>query len=335
MNAENNVLHETINDHEKALHWAIEYLASHKKTNVSSYRIVVETSYSIVYQIETSRGIVYLKQVPRPLFLEPDTLHFLHSMHCKNIPEVLAQNPELNCFITISCGNLSLRHRFNGEINFKMLQKGIINYTGIQRQLESKIESLLAHNIPDWRLSHFPEFYKKLLENNQLLRDDGLREEEIHQLHQLYPLCVDLSEKISQYNIPATINHCDFHENNMILDEKTGVVSIIDWGETVISHPFFSLNGCLWNLAYFYKLKETDELYRQLQSHCIAAWLSLYHETTLLKTFEVTHQLLGIYAALSYERLYQMTKNQSKTVQQEHPGSIAGCLRTFLKLSRE
>ena len=37
----------------------------------------------------------------------------------------------------------------------------------------------------------------------------------------------------------------------MLFDSNAGTINIIDWGEVVVSHPFFSLNGCLWNTTHF------------------------------------------------------------------------------------
>ena len=71
-----------------------------------------------------------------------------------------------------------------------------------------------------------------------------------------------------------------------------------------------------------------------LQSACIAPWVVDYKEIPMLKAFDLANQLLGIHAALAYQRIYMATQDQQKTVQQEHPGSIAGCLRTFLKISK-
>ncbi len=320
-----------MNNHEKALQWAINHLSFDKNMHVLSHRVIVETSYSIVYQIESSQDTFYLKQVPKALFLEPYTLKFLHTSQCTSIPEIIAENKRLNSFITTSCGDISLRHLFQGEINMDMLKRGIDAYTRIQRQLENKTESLFKLGIPDWQLHQLPIKYNELINNTDLLKNDGLTPKEIAQLYQLIPTCIELCEKAAQYYIPETINHCDIHENNMLLDNKTGAINIIDWGECVVTHPFLSLNGCLWNLTYFNKIKESDADYRKLQLQCISPWKNQYDETTLLEILGITNQLLGIFAALSYERLYQMTQDESYTVQQEHPGSIAGCLRTFLK----
>lgn len=320
-----------MNQHEQALQWAEHYLTSSERSNIVDHQIVVETSWSIVYKIETAQHVVYLKQVPEAMFLEPATLAFLHHQGCKNIPEILAVNPALHCFLMAACGDFSLRHLFKGEVSFSLMQPGIFTYTTIQRSLENKIEQMLSLGIPDWRLDKFASLYSQLIQQDKLLLDEGLTEKEIEHLHYLNPTCQYLCEILSKHNIPETISHSDFQENNMLLNEKNGAINIIDWGETVISHPFFSLNGCLWNITYFNEIKQTDLMYHQLQSQCIAPWLNLYNQQTLLELLNITNQLLGVYAALGYERLYVATQhNQTKTVQQDKHGSIAGCLRTFL-----
>lgn len=313
-----------------ALQWAIQYLASYKKIEIVNHEIVAETAYSVVYKIETTQNIIYLKQTPEALFLEPKTLAFLHQQGCKNVPELIAENNELHCFLMSSCGDVSLRHLFNSQVDLKKINQGVFNFTSIQRLLENNVQQLITLGTPDWRLDKLPSLYYQLIQQDNLLIEDGLTVEELDRLHQLYSTCIKLCDALSQYNIPETINHCDFHENNMLLDRKTGDISIIDWGETVISHPFFSLNGCLWNITYFNTIKQADPEYNTIQSQCIEAWKDLHNEEQLLEAFHITNQLNGIFAALGYEQMYIATKEQTITVQHEHPGSIAGCLRSFL-----
>ena len=316
--------------YERALQWATQYLTSHLNLHIIHHQKVVQTAYSIVHKVETNQGIFYLKQTPEALFFEATMLAFLHQQGCENIPELLTENRALHCFIMPACGEDALRQIFQGNIDLNQLASGISNYTKIQRSLENKVPALLSLGTPDWRLNQVAALYDQLIQQNRLLIDDGLTDQEITRLHQLYPTCIQLCEDLAKYRIPETINHCDFQANNMLLDKKTGAVNMIDWGEVVIAHPFFSHNSCLWNLTYFNKLKQTDRLYGQIQSQCVTAWLDLHPEETLLKAFKIAKQLNGIFAALAYERIYLATKDQPKTLQEEHPGSIAGCLRTFL-----
>lgn len=316
--------------HEKSLQWAAQFLSTHKNLDIIYHQLIIETPYSTVYRIATKQCDFYLKQTPEALFIEAKMLKFLKQSGCDNTPELLAANNILHCFLMKPCGDESLRHIFNGTIELNHLILGISNYTKIQRTLENKIEQLLSLNIPDWRLNIFPELYAKLTKQNNLLTDDGLTKKEIEQLQQRTSMCAELSNQLSQCNLPQTINHCDFHDNNMLLDRKSGAITIIDWGEAVISHPFFSLHGCLWNSTYFNNLTPSSPLYEKLQAQCISPWLDTHDGPTLNKAFNLSHQLRGIFAALAYERLYIATNNQPETVQQKKKGAIAGCLRSFL-----
>ncbi len=311
----------------KELTWAIAYLANHKKI-VNDYQRIVDTSYSVVYKINTINEIFYLKITPELLFSESGTLQYLHEQGCQHIPHLLAQDSQLKCFLTRSCGDESLRHLFDGVVDFKQLMTGISNYSTIQRLLEKNIQSFLSMGIPDWRLAQFPYLYEKLIHQEALLIADGVTASEMNMLFNSYALCKQLCNDLAAYKIPETLSHCDFHDNNMLLDRKTGAINIIDWGETAIAHPFFSLNGCLWQLTYCYRLKTSDPAY--VKSQCIAPWLNGFDETSLLKAFGIANRLLGIYAALSYQRMYNATHHQLKTVQDDHHGAIAGCLRSFL-----
>lgn len=319
-----------MHDAESTLEWAKQYLVTEKESTILDVHEIVNTSYSIVHRIKTTVSTYYLKQAPEKLFLEAEMLIYLNQQGCKHIPEVIEKNDKLFCFLMGECGHASLRELFSGSINIQQLSQGISNYTTVQRSLETHLPNLLSLGVPDWRLEQFPSLYAQLVEQEELLQKDGLDTKELDNLQQLKAICVDLCSQLASFEIPETLNHCDFHENNMLLDNSTGGINIIDWGETVIAHPFFSLCGCIWNLTYFQQLKKTDSMYLQLEFCCISAWRDLHSEQKLLQALSVANQLSGIFAALGYERMYSSTEGQARSVQQEHQGSIAGCLRTFM-----
>lgn len=314
--------------------WAEGYFATQSNLKTINTQKILQTSYSMVYKIQTEQGDFYLKKTPKDLFLEPDVISFLNVRHCMNVPKFVAKNDLLNCFLMTSCGNESLRHLFKGQAETNQIGQGINNFTKIQRVLENSLSDMQSIQIPDWRLNKFPHLYRHLILQEQLLLDDGMTKQEIDQLHLLEGNCTNLCNELLNFGIPETINHNDFHENNMILDKSTENISIIDWGEAVITHPFFSLNGCLWNITHFYKMKAGDQQYKALQLFCIEPWLDLYSEEQLIKILNTANKLHGVYAALGYEKIYKATQHQEETVQKEHPGSIAGCLRTFIDSAR-
>lgn len=318
-------------DNNAATKWAVDYLEAHD-TRLIAIQTIAERAHSVVKKISTSQGVFYLKQTPPALFIEHNIISFLLAQGCQHIPTVIAKNEQYHCFLTKACGDVSLRALFSkNNIDIDLLRRGISHYVSIQKKLENRSPILLASGLLDWRLDKFPLLYQELIQETDLLISDGLSQKEIDALNQHYDFCGEQCERLANYKIFETINHCDFQDNNILISKETGELSIIDWGEAVISHPFFSLNICLWNLASFHSMKPDDIQYQALQRFSVASWLSSNEESDLITAFNIANELLGIFAALSYRHLYEATANQSKTVQADHPGSIAGCLRSFLK----
>lgn len=257
-------------------------------------------------------------------------LDFFKHNNIQNIPKLIAINEKLHCFLMTSCGDVSLRKELKGEINLPLFKKGIDSLSKIMIKLNTKNESLLSEGVPDWSLRRFPALYLDLINRHELLHSDGLLSEEAEQLNKLYPNVVKLCRELSNLGVTETLTHCDFHDDNIIIDKQTKETSIIDWGETAISHPFFSLCSFLWNITYHYNVSVDDYSYQKLKDHCLEPWRNLFSDKILLECFELATKLHGIYAALTYQRMYDATKDKDWTVQQQHPGSIAGCLRTFI-----
>lgn len=312
------------------LNWASKYIFETFSENIINSEIKADTAYSTVYKIESKSNQYYLKKVPETLSDEADIYYHLKEQHCRNTPIILAHNKKYNCFILRSCGEKTLRSLFKTKLDFTLLYQGIEHYTQIQRKLESSPNKLLALPIQDWTLAKFSTLYKDLISNEALLSNDGLSNIDLKTLTGLELVVKDLCKEIASYNIPETINHGDFQDNNIVLCTRTNKVTIIDWAETVFGHPFFSLNTCLWNMGYFHGIKDGSIDYNNIAKHCIKSWLNMYPEQDLLEVMNLVKKIHGVYAALNFYHLYKATENQERTVLDQHKGAIAGCLGTFI-----
>jgi len=68
-------------------------------------------------------------------------------------------------------------------------------------------------------------------------------------------------------------------------------MTFVDWGETAILHPFFSLQTCLEQSITHHGAKEGDLTYTKLQDACFENWLGLATEKQLLNAFIVAKQI--------------------------------------------
>jgi aminoglycoside/choline kinase family phosphotransferase len=284
------------------IQWAEEYLSSNGFTITALPEHVRTMPWSSVTRFITSAGSIYLKQTPPALFLEPVITQILYDRFHASVPIVIATNKELHCFLMKDAGN-PLRDLFKSGFQADLLCQSIEKYTFIQHAATEHINIFLELGVPDWRLELLPSLYAELIKKEDILIADGMTTDELNTLYKLRPNFLSLCQKLSDCKLPETLDHCDFHDNNIIIENDTNNITIIDLGETVITHPFFSLITCLRNARFRYSIKETDKTYLQLQDTCFKNRINFKKKNNLLSAFSLAEKLWPIYATLGEYRL--------------------------------
>ncbi|WP_158618892.1 phosphotransferase [Legionella qingyii] len=315
MNAEN----------DSALLWAQNHLNQQGYSIQGSSKLIQNTSWAKVYQLATTRGYLYLKQIPESFAIEPNLLLYLRSFFPALVPEVLAHNPNLRCFLMSDRGT-PLKKQLAINFQVDLAREALKSCAEIQMGLISQIDSLLALGVPDWRLPNLPELYFKLLDDTEFLIHDGFTSNERQHLISLHPRFAGLCQQLGQYSIPETIEHSDFHENNILCQAQH--LTIIDWGESVLSHPFFSLISFLVNMMRAHQMNDQNKTYRQLRDSYLGYWHAFESQERLLNAFALAKRLSPIKYCLSFYRLTQCPGWQAG---KRHQGRIAHVLRTFLQ----
>ncbi|MBP9777706.1 MAG: phosphotransferase [Rickettsiaceae bacterium] len=307
----------------KIIEWAEKYLASNSYI-INTSENVQTMPWSMVHRFSTSRGYIYLKQTPPELSLEADVTQILNNKFNANVPVIIATNKDLRCFLMLDAGH-RLRNILKDCFNQSLLCQALDKYSYIQKVSIPEINLFLDIGLPDWRLDKLPVLYNDLVSKAQLLKSDGLTDLELKQLCNLHNKFETTCDLLNYYKIPATLDHCDFHDGNVLVDDAN--ITIIDWGETVITHPFFSLISFLNNIAHGYNLKDKDDKYIQLENACFANWAN-HHK--LDEIINIAKKLQPIYRALSYYRLKISSDTEQFATWHEGYGCIARPLREFI-----
>jgi hypothetical protein len=316
-------------NHQAILHWANDLLAAKGYSLSHAPEIVVDTPWSHVIRLATATATFYLKQTPPALFLEPKILQLLASQLNANVPIVIASNENLHGFLMKDAGQ-SLRGYLKTEPQPELLCQAVVRYTALQRSAENHTKSFLALGVPDWRLDKLPQLYQQLISQTAFLKSEGLIDQELQLLHNLIPKVSQLCQLLSQYQIPESIVQPDFNTNNTLIDPNTQKMAFIDWGEIVITHPFFSLHNFLYQVTIHHGIKQHDEIYLQLQSACFENWLTLASKTQLLEAFRLVQSLWPIYATLAHYRLMMSVDLQAfSSYYADRPSRIREYLRQF------
>lgn len=318
-----------MSDKRKVIEWGSSYLASQGCSIQQDPEVIIETPWSLVIHFVTDRGHYYLKQTPPGLFIEASVINAIQkNMADSHLPKIHSKNNDYHCFIMDGCGDHSLRTRFNGKINEDLLVKGLKEYIRIQRSFEENPGSLLAVGVPDWRLSNIPEIYSELLSKKDMLFEEGLSIDELSKLEDLTPQIESICKYVSSQSVKETLVNCDFNENNLIINENTDQISVIDWGESVVGHPFFSIASHLIASARRYGLELSDDLLQNIKQRYISCWSDVASDKDLDEIFSNVMKLLPIFSSFGIYRLQAATKNKSKEKQRWF---ISGSLKRLLE----
>src|SRR3990167_313999 len=267
------------------IQWGLEYLSSHGYTLKSNQPEDVQIRpWSYVVRFSTSDGFIYLKQTPKLIALEATITKMLRNQFDAPVPEVIASNPVLDCFLMKDAGN-PLRPILKKQFDAALLCKAVDEFTTMQLAVAKKVDVFIKIGVPDFQLHKLPDLYKELILKKDVLISDGLTEKEMDELALSVQIVSDLCKKLSEYAIPQTLVQPDFHDNNALIDDSLQKITIIDLGEIVISHPFFSLINFLDQIKKHHGLTEKDSAYQIIQKACFKNFTQFESSENLLKVF--------------------------------------------------
>lgn len=288
--------------------------------------IVQDNPWSVVYRFKTDQGFTFLKKMPPLLSLEPEVINVLHKAFDANVPVIIAVNNEQHCFLMKDAG-IRLHDYFKQNFKSDILIQAINEYTVIQKAVSNKVEQFINLGVPDWRLDKLPKLYHDLITQEILLIEDGLSRNELTELKRLEPKFHSICEKLSHYKIKETFGHGDFHDKNILINTDTNQITLIDLGEVVITHPFFSLHNCLHRAKENFLL--SVEEYHQLQLVCFEPWLALETQENLFKILAIIQQCWSIHSVLAEFRLIHSV-DQSAFKALSRQGRLAKNLRYWI-----
>lgn len=310
------------------IQWSRNYLLSHGYTLKNSLpENVKNTPWSYVVRFITTDGYIYLKQTPEQLSLEAGIIQILYDQFHAAVPTIIVCNTDLKCFLMKDAGR-PLREVLKQKFDARLLSEAINQFTLLQLAVADYVDIFLNMSVPDWQLNKLSDLYMQMLGRKSLLTADGLLEQEIGELKSLLPTVSTLCDSLSYYSIKPSIVQPDFHDNNILIAEFSQKITFIDLGEIAISHPFFSLIGCLQQTKKHHALTEEDDRYRQLVRACLKNFKAFEPEKRLLEAFEIASILQLLYGALCGYRL-MMACDKTRLIEFQ-PGKFSTSLREFM-----
>ncbi|WEA24712.1 aminoglycoside phosphotransferase family protein [Rhizobium binxianense] len=304
--------------------WAEEWLAAHAYDVSAAPELIRAVPWSKIYRLNTDRGNVYLKWSAPAYAREAALMVHLAERFPSDIPSGVAANQAIGAFL-MSDGGEPLRNKLKRSYDPQFVGKLLGRYARIQRTFSHKVEPLLALGLDDWRTTVFPDLYDGLVHDEVLLEREGLSVAEIEKLQGTGENIRRLCRALAGFKVPDTLEHCDFHDNNVLVKADGALIN--DWGDAVISHPFFSLAGFLDGAVRNHGLDANSLAYKHLKDAYFEIWLDVETPENLERIFEIAVILRPIEFAFNFSRVIRMTTTEEF---EPYRGYIAEALRRFL-----
>jgi len=197
--------------------------------------------WSSVLRAPTADGLVYFKASAPVLAYEPALTGYLAQLRPDILPDLLAVDLQRGWMLMRDSGT-PLRAFIKAEGSLERWRGILPLYVELQKELAPRVGQLLALGVLDRRLETLPEQYERLLADEASMlvgHSESLTEDEYRQLKASARAFEAMCAELASAGIPASLHHDDFHDGNLFLQD--GQVRFTDWGESAVTHPFFTL----------------------------------------------------------------------------------------------
>jgi hypothetical protein len=281
--------------------------------------------WSSVVRAPTTGGVVYFKAVTAPFAFEPPLTALLARLLPEQSPHVLAtENDNDRHWLLMADAGEAVRGRVRETRDPQLYRDMLVAFARFQRVLLHGTDRLAATNLPDHRLHLLAGHCADLLRDDDGLlvgKPGGLAAEEYAQLQALD--VARMASQLADYGIPETLHQEDCHPGHWIAGPKGPI--FFDWGDTCLSHPFFSLMMALrWGrLVVGYDAATLDSL----RDAYLAEWRAYGSLERLREAYHLAWRLAPLTRALTWHRIVTA---QEPSVRWQYEDTATYWMRLFL-----
>jgi hypothetical protein len=236
-----------------------------------------------VFRVPVDGDLAWFKAcAPRQAFEVPMTAAL--SARWNSVTEVIAHDVDRRWLLMADAGE-TFRTLGNPPERWTEILPA---YAELQIGETEHAEEHLARGVPDLRLERLPGLYDDVL-HAELPIDAG----EKHALEAFVPLLPDWCGELAAAGIGPTVQHDDLHMNNVYV--KGDSLRVLDWGDSSIAHPFFSLFETFRFLVALNRLPDDDPWFARLRDAYLEPWGSGHR-----RAFDLALRLAGPAHAIAW-----------------------------------
>lgn len=286
-----------IGHNQTQIDWANDILAGYV---VGQWQPVRSTPWSSVSSIATSKGLVFLKSMAKPFCKEPAILALIEKHAPGYATRIIVANNDLQCFLMHDAGH-PLRETLLSNFRTDYPERALTMCADIQIAMIQHVDNFIKAGVNDWRLVNIPSLYQKFIHDRiDILKEYGMSPSEITDYEDLGDPISDTCNVLADYDIPQTLEHSDFHDNNILIRDNRLVIG--DWGDASIGHPFFSCVSFFDSAQRHHLI--TDQMKEHLIQIYLKKWTKYGNTHALRRAYQVASKLYYVIVGMSHVRFY-------------------------------
>ena len=282
--------------YEAAVRWTSEQLHAAGLPPTGPAQQLRSWQRSAILRLPTTAGPVYLKAVPPISGHEPALTAALAAADPTRVARPIAVDRARGWLLMHEVRGPTLDTRCDDVARW---EGALAAYAEVQIASAARLAELRAVGVPERPLAGLVARLAPLLADPAATlpgRPAGLSTRELAQLRALASRLATLVEQLAAAGLPATLEHGDFWAGQVVVTD-TGF-AFLDWSDSAISHPFFSLLLFMVEIEDFFP--RAPGVRERLRDAYLRPWRTVAPSVDLTAAFELAQPLAALHHASIY-----------------------------------
>jgi Phosphotransferase enzyme family len=239
---------------------AEEWIRKHVEP-IGAIETTHDRPWATVMRVPVAGGVTWFKACAPVQAFEPRLTADLYGRWPDRVTEVLAVD-EGRRWMLLGDAGIAVGERGNPP---EAWLEALPLYAELQKGETAYALDHIGHGVPDLRMAVLPDGYQRLLASELPLAKDDVK-----RLRDYAPRFSALCAALADLGIKESVQHDDLHMGNLYSDG--GTLRFVDWGDSSIAHPFFSLVVTFRFLEEVNHLTPDDPWFRRLRDAYLEPW---------------------------------------------------------------
>jgi Phosphotransferase enzyme family len=251
--------------------------------------------WATLLRAPTTRGVVWLKAGGPGTAFEAGLYELLARVVPDHVLRPIAVDSGRG-WVLLPDGGPPLGMLLEGEELTGALCDALAQYGEMQRALAPHADAMLELGLQDMRPARLPQRFEEALD---VACARGTAEDRavIARLEDMRGTVARWSQRLDASPLPASVDHNDLHDRNVLPAGASGRFRYYDWGDSVVAHPFASM---LLPLSM-----QSPSAADRVRDAYLAAWRDVAPHAELVETLELACRTAKIARALTWVRATQ------------------------------